>query len=76
MADGSLVTISTDHVIRSTRRRRRRGVTSGHPCRTTPTAVAYAAGEQAFYVARFDCGFTEGNPVKPDSILRLPAATS
>ena len=61
MADGSLVTISTDHVIRSTTAAATwRDV--GPPLPYEPTAVAYAAGEQAFYVARFDCSFTGGQP--------------
>ena len=69
------MTIGADHVDPVDGRRRRRGATSVRHCPYEPTAVAYAAGEQAFYVARFDCSFTDDNPVKPDSILRLPAAT-
>jgi hypothetical protein len=74
MPDGSLVTHSADHVIRSSDG----GATwrdVGPPLPYEPTAVAYAAGEQAFYVARFDCGTPEDNIVKADSILRLPAAS-
>jgi photosystem II stability/assembly factor-like uncharacterized protein len=73
MPDGSLVTSGDDHLIRSTDD----GATwrdVGPPLPYAPTGVAYATGEQAFYVARFDCSFTEGNPVKSDSILRLSAA--
>jgi photosystem II stability/assembly factor-like uncharacterized protein len=70
LPDGSLATISNDHVIRTTDD----GATwqpVGPPVPYPPQGIAYSAGEETFYVSRYDCNFTDDNPVPPDGILRL-----
>jgi hypothetical protein len=70
MPDGSLVTFSDTSVVRSIDG----GATwqdVGPALPYTPNDLAYAAGEGAFYVSRFDCSFTDDNPIAPDAIMRL-----
>jgi hypothetical protein len=41
----------------------------------TPSGLAYSPARNTFYAARFDCSFTDDNPVKSDSFIRLDVAS-
>ena len=70
LPDGRLVTISDSTLIIS----EDRGLSwagFGPALPYTPTGLTYAPNEGAFYIWRFDCAFSEDNPVRERTIVRL-----
>jgi photosystem II stability/assembly factor-like uncharacterized protein len=70
LPEGGMATIGNDHVVRTDDG----GATwtqVGPPLPYRANNIGYSAGEETFYVTRFDCSFTDDNPVPPDGVLRL-----